>query len=206
MKQAGNTLFPIFVKLDQLDTLVVGGGNVGLEKLEALLRNSPEARVTMVADRYLPEVKALAATNPRINLLHRRFEMPDLDGRDLVICATDNPELHAEIREEARKRHLLINVADTPALCDFYLSSVVIKDDLKIAISTNGKSPTLAKRIRALLEEALPDNVQDILDHLQEIRQQLKGDFAHKVEVLNEVTSSWLENSKADLADKQKDA
>lgn len=195
MTKHGNTLFPIFVKLDQIDTLIVGGGNVGLEKLEAILRNSPEALVTMVADRYLPEVEALAASNPRLHLHHRRFETADLDGRDLVICATDNPGLHAEIREEARRRHILINVADTPALCDFYLSSVVIKDDLKIAISTNGKSPTLAKRIRALLEETLPDSVQEILDRLKEIRQQLKGDFAHKVEVLNEVTSSWLQKS-----------
>jgi precorrin-2 dehydrogenase/sirohydrochlorin ferrochelatase len=85
----------------------------------------------------------------------------------------------------------LINVADTPELCDFYLGGVVTKGDLKIAISTNGKSPTLAKRIREMLEEAIPENINDLLENLNKLRKSLKGDFESKVEQLNEITKIW---------------
>ena len=89
----------------------------------------------------------------------------------------------------------MINVADTPDLCDFYLVSIVTKGDLKIAISTNAKSPTFAKRFRQLLEEALPENIQDTLDLLQEFRSRLTNDFEAKVEQLNLLTSGLLESS-----------
>ena len=91
--------------------------------------------------------------------------------------------------------HILTNVADTPALCDFYLCSIVKKGDMKIGISTNGKSPTLAKRMRQFLTEALPesDEVQQLLDNLKAVRDRLGGDFEYKVQKLNEITSSWLE-------------
>ena len=88
----------------------------------------------------------------------------------------------------------MINVADTPELCDFYLGGVVTKGDLKIAISTNGQSPTLAKRIREMLEEAIPENINDLLENLNDLRKTLKGDFESKVRQLNEITKTW--NSK----------
>jgi precorrin-2 dehydrogenase/sirohydrochlorin ferrochelatase len=82
-----------------------------------------------------------------------------------------------------------VNVADTPDLCDFYLSSVVRKGDLKIAISTNGKSPTFAKRFREILEDILPESLQETLDNLKDLRDKLKGDFSSKVDMLNEITN-----------------
>ena len=188
-----NTLFPIFIKLDQIRTLVVGGGNVGLEKLEALLKNSPEANITLVAPYIKDEVFELAKSHQRLNIIQRNFEVADLDNKNLVILATDNRDLHEEIKKETEKRGILTNVADTPDLCDFYLGSVVRKDDLKIAISTNGKSPTLAKRMRQYLEESLPDNMQEVLDNLQLFRNQIKGDFQDKVQKLNELTASLLD-------------
>jgi siroheme synthase-like protein len=81
-------------------------------------------------------------------------------------------------------------VADTPALCDFYLGSIVQKGDLKIAISTNGKSPTLAKRIRAFLEDVIPADIQTSLEQLESLRKQLKGDFQEKIKQLNEITKN----------------
>jgi siroheme synthase-like protein len=87
----------------------------------------------------------------------------------------------------------LTNVADTPELCDFYLGSIVSRGDLKIAISTNGKSPTLGKRIRQYLEDALPNNTQSIINGLKSFRDTLKGDFASKVNALNEVTKKLSE-------------
>ena len=85
-----------------------------------------------------------------------------------------------------------MNVADTPELCDFYLGGIVTKGNLKVAISTNGKSPTAAKRIRQLLEEVLPEELDDLLDNLNAYRATLKGDFEHKVKAMNEVTEGLI--------------
>lgn len=192
----GNTLFPVFLKLHHLHTLLVGGGNVGLEKLEALLRNAPMAKVTIVAGEVRrPEIWDLVAQHPNVVLLERNFEMSDLENKDLVICATDNRPLHEAIKLETQKRSLLTNVADTPDLCDFYLCSIVKRGDLKIGISTNGKSPTLAKRMREYLNETLPDTaeIQTLLNNLKAVRDKLGGDFDYKVQKLNEITASWLE-------------
>lgn len=195
----GNTLFPVFLKLHQLHLLIVGGGNVGLEKLEAVLKSSPVARVTLVAGEIRrPEILEIAKNHPNLEVIIRPFQMDDLDGKDVVILATDSRPLHETIKTETRKRHLLTNVADTPDLCDFYLCSVVKKGDMKIGVSTNGKSPTLAKRMREYLTESLPDSdsMQTLLDNLKEVRDRLGGDFDYKVQKLNEITSSWLEERK----------
>jgi siroheme synthase-like protein len=96
--------------------------------------------------------------------------------------------LHADIKQTCAERHLLCNVADTPHLCDFYLGSIVQKGDLKIAISTNGKSPTMAKRMREFLDDIIPADIQQLLDNLREIRKSIKGDFQEKIRIMNEVT------------------
>lgn len=186
-----NKLYPIFLKLENLHTLLVGGGNVGLEKLTALLKNSPEAKVTIVADNVCDQVVDMIDNNSNIRLLKRKFFISDLDGKDLLILATNDSELHERVKVEARKKRILTNVADTPELCDFYLGSVVQKGDLKIGISTNGKSPTFAKRFREYMEEFLPDTIQDLVDNLNTFRNNLKGDFQFKVKALNELTSSF---------------
>jgi siroheme synthase-like protein len=191
-----NNLFPVFLKLEELETLIVGGGNVGLEKLTAILKNSPAARITLVAGTIIDDIKTLAEQNDTVTLFERNFRGRDLVNKDLVVLATDDNELHQRIRAMARKKRLLINVADRPTLCDFYLGSVVTKGNLKIGISTNGKSPTIAKRIREYLEEALPESTESLLENMQQIRLQIKGDFEHKVKVLNEVTSSWLNRTR----------
>lgn len=189
----GNQLFPVFFKLHELDVLVVGGGYVGLEKLEAILKNSPNTRVTLVGQEILqPDIFRLAEKHPNVQVIERKFRWRDLRGKDLVFLATNDRGLHERIKQRTRRRRIMTNVADTPDLCDFYLSSVVKKGDLKIAISSNGKSPTLTKRIRQYLEEAIPDDVQTLLDNLLEVRNQLQGDFEYKVKKLNEVTSDWL--------------
>jgi precorrin-2 dehydrogenase/sirohydrochlorin ferrochelatase len=184
-----NPLFPAFLKLENLRVLLVGGGNVGLEKLTAILRNSPATVVTIVSLSFLPEVRALAAQNPRLRLLERGWRAADLDDADIVFAATDDPALHRVIVAAAHQRRLLVNVADTPALCDFYLSSVVVKGQLKVAVSTNGKSPTVGKRLRAVLEDTLPEELDEVLAQMTVIRGRLAGDFANKVKSLNAVTA-----------------
>jgi precorrin-2 dehydrogenase/sirohydrochlorin ferrochelatase len=187
-----NKLYPVFLKLENLHTLLVGGGNVGLEKLTALIKNSPEAKVTIVADYICEEILKIASEKPTIKLLNRKFFTGDLEQADVLILATDDPDLHVKVKAKARERRILTNVADTPDLCDFYLGSVVQKGDLKIGISTNGKSPTFAKRLREYLEEFLPEGIQEVIDNLNDFRSNLKGDFQYKVKALNDLTLSIL--------------
>ena len=184
----GNPLYPIFLKLDTFKTIIVGGGNVGLEKLESVLKNDPRADLRVVAPWIKPEIIELSAEH-EIELIDREFQPEDLEGCRLVVLATDSRDLHEHILNLAHAKNLLVNVADTPDLCDFYLGSTVKKGDLKIGISTNGKSPTLAKRMREILEEILPDETQSLLDNLKAIRDRLKVDFTEKVKKLDEITS-----------------
>ena len=187
-----NKLFPVFLKISQLEVLVVGGGNVALEKAGALLKNCDEAKLTFVAPFFREETLEFVKDFPQVQLISRDFLPNDLVGKQLVICATDNQELHKEIKVLCGEMNLLCNVADTPELCDFYLGSVVQKGNLKIGISTNGKSPTLAKRIRAYLNDIIPDEIEISLDQMEKVRKQLKGDFQEKIKQLNELTKHLI--------------
>ena len=191
-----NTLFPIFLKLEQMNLLIVGGGYIGLEKLEAVLKNSPGTSITLVAPEILEDIQKLAKQHD-ITLIFEPYEPKFLDQKNLVIVGTGIMEVSEAVQKDCRARNILVNVADKPSLCDFYLSSVVTKGDLKIAVSTNGKSPTFAKRFREVLEDILPDSLQDTLDNLKAIRDSLKGDFESKVDKLNEITSV-MRNQKED--------
>ncbi len=191
-KDAGNQLFPVFLKLNELKVLLVGAGNVGHEKLSAVLHNSPETELTVVSEFFLPSVIDLTAQYPKVSLRFKRFEPADLDGHDLVIIATGDNILNTEIRSLARERHILINVADKPELCDFYLGSIVKKGDLKIGISTNGKSPTMAKRLKELFQNNLPDELDLTLQQMNKLRNTLNGDFSYKVSELNKATAVLL--------------
>ena len=193
-----NELFPIYVKLDSIKTLLVGAGNIGLEKLEAILANSPLANVHIVATEVSDEVHHLAEGNERIYISERPFQDADLDPVDLVIVASNNSTLNDHIRQLANVHHKLLNVADKPSLCDFYLGSVVQKGNLKIGISTNGKSPTIAKRIKEFLNEILPEEIEETLELMGQLRESLKGDFQEKVRILNAHTKSILEEKSYD--------
>lgn len=193
-----NELFPVFLKIKELKILLVGAGNVGAEKLNALLNNCPEASITVVADRISDSVSRLAVNHWNVRLIQRKFMITDIEKKDLVFLATDNITLHKNIVKETRKRQILSNVADTPDLCDFYLGSIVRKGNLKIGISTNGKSPTMAKRMREFLDEIIPDSINLLLENLHLFRTRIKGDFQQKVDTLNEFTRSFLENGKHD--------
>lgn len=187
-----NNLFPIYIKLHEISTLVVGAGPVALEKLEAIYRNSPQARVQVIAAAVSAEVQQFVDQNHSVDLICRPFQEEDLEGKDLVILATNNDLLNQQIRELCRQRHLLLNVADKPSLCDFYLGAVVQKGNLKIGISTNGKSPTMAKRLREFLDELLPEEIDETLELMQAMRNQLQGDFKAKVDQLNAHTKDFI--------------
>jgi siroheme synthase-like protein len=187
-KETRNELYPVFIKLEQLNTLLVGAGNVGLEKLNSLLSNSPSANITIVAPEIKEELARLAAKHPSCKIIQKEFEETDLNDKDLLILATDKPELHKYIKKLANDRGILVNVADTPDLCDFYLGSIVQKGNLKIAISTNGKSPTIAKRLKEVINDMIPAEIENVLQNMQTIRQGMNGNFEEKVKQLDDIT------------------
>jgi uncharacterized protein len=191
-----NRLFPIFLKLEELQTLIIGGGYVGLEKLTAVINNSPGAKVTLIAPSIKDEIIHLALRFPNIRLLKRAFLIEDLDDKDILIAATNDKKLNSIIKNEAKAKKILTNVADTPELCDFYLGSIVKKGSVKIAISTNGKSPTIAKRLREILDNSIPDEMENVLNNLVKIRSGLNGNFSDKVKRLNKITTVLAEQPK----------
>ncbi|MDF2478350.1 MAG: siroheme synthase [Sphingobacterium sp.] len=191
-----NQLFPIFIKLNQIHTLLVGGGNVAMEKFQALVSNDNALNLNIVAKEIVPEFEILIKQYPQIKLNIRPFEINDLENMQLVIAATNNRELNEQLRELTTFNNILFNAADKPELCDFYLGSIVKKGDLKVAISTNGKSPTIAKRIKELLNEMLPEEIDETLSLMSAYREQLKGDFEFKVKKLNEHTKNILRHER----------
>ena len=191
-----NSLYPVFLKLETLSLLIIGGGKIALEKLESVLGNSPETVIRLIAIEISPEVRALQQKFSNITLYERAYHDDDFNDTDVAIIAVNDIELAAQIRENAHQKNVLVNIADKPELCDFYLGSIVKKGSLKIAISTNGKSPTIAKRLRETFTETIPDEMDLVLDNMQSIRNQLKGDFNHKVTELNKITTQYLSNGK----------
>ncbi len=185
-----NQLYPIFLKVHQLKVLIVGGGNVGLEKLSFLLKSSPNAIVEVVAPRFLPELVDLVHQHDSVKLTMKKFKKKMLKKRHLVIACTDDLEVNKKIYDLSRKRFLICNIADTPDLCDYYLGGIVTKGNVKIAISTNGKSPTTAKRLREFFEEVIPDDINKMVLNLNEYRKTLKGNFEEKVEKMNKITET----------------
>lgn len=167
---------------------MVGGGLIGLEKLEAVLTNSPNTTITLVAITISNDIKIIAAQYPNITLIEKPYHITHLNNADVVIAAVNDINLATIIVTNAKQKGILVNAADKPELCDFYLGSIVKKGNLKIAISTNGKSPTVAKRVKEVFNEVIPEEIDELLKNMAAIRNKLKGDFANKVTQLNEVT------------------
>jgi len=194
-KQVGdqrNTLYPVFLKVRNLHVLIVGGGNVAEEKLRFLLKSSPDARVTMISPMYREETIKLAESY-KVTMLDGTYKRRLLRGKHIVIATTDKPKVNVKVYNHCRKRDKLVNVADNPPYCDFYMGGIVTKGHVKVAISTNGQSPTTAKRLRQFFEAVIPESIDDLVQNLNEYRKTIKGDFEEKVETLNEFTKGLVE-------------
>lgn len=192
-----NTLFPIFLKTDTFRFLIVGGGKIGLEKTETLLRQNPLVAIKIIAKEICDDLWKVLHQNPHVEWEERSFENRDLTSVDFLIIATENTELNKAIKEQANDEGILVNAADQPNLCDFYLGSIVNKGHLKIAISTNGKSPVLARRLREHFEEAIPDNINESIENLNAFRDKHKGDIQTKLASLNKVTEGLVTKKKS---------
>ena len=157
-----------------------------------MTKSSPDAKVTMVSPMFRQATKELAEKYD-VALITEAYQENYLIGKHMVIATTDNPEVNVEVYNDCRKLDKLVNVADNPPYCDFYMGGIVTKGNLKIAISTNGKSPTTAKRLRQFFEEVLPEDISKMVQNLNDYRKTIKGDFEHKVNKMNEITQKLVE-------------
>ncbi len=166
------TLFPTFLKLENRPVLVVGGGTIATSKIPSLL--DAGAHVTIVAPKLNPQLVE-RVRNREINWLPKPFEPADLTGQFLVIAATSLREVNESVFLEADKRSILCNAVDDIEHCHFYYGSIVQRGDLQIAISTNGKSPSLAQRLRKELERQFGTDYAAWLDSLGAAREVLRA-------------------------------
>ena len=165
-------LFPIFVKLQGRLVVVVGGGEIAAGKIAGMLRAG--ARVRVIA----PEVHVAFAEpirSRKIEWLPRKFAAGDLDGATLVVAGTSAPGVNASVFREAEAHGILCNAVDDIENCHFYYGSIVQRGDLQIAISTNGKSPALAQRLRQELEQQFGPEYELWLEWLGAARELLRA-------------------------------
>jgi siroheme synthase-like protein len=160
------------LKLKGRRALVVGGGEIGLEKVEGLLACS--ADVTLVAPEATPELRELASEGS-ITWYEREYEPGDLDGCLIAIAATDDTDTNIRIYEDAEARAMLVNVVDVPPLCNFILPAIVRTGPLAVAISTAGASPALAKRMKREIAAMFGEPYADLAVLLNEVRGWAKG-------------------------------
>ena len=165
-------LFPIFVKLEGRLVVIIGGGHVAEGKIPGLL--SAGARIRLVAPSITPQIAEWVRFG-KIDWLPKEFEPADLDGAFLVIAATSAPGVNEAVFREAETRGLLCNAVDDINHCHFYYGAVVQRGDLQIAISTNGKSPSLAQRLRKEFEAQFSPEYEVWLEWLGAAREALRA-------------------------------
>jgi uroporphyrin-III C-methyltransferase len=164
------SMLPIFLKLDGRRCLLVGAGNVALDKVGSLLKTGLRLRV--VAPEARPEIQQLALDG-KLEWIQRAFEPADLDGNFLVVTATDSPDVNALVYRGSVERGILCNSVDDIPNCDFYFGSIVSRGDLQIAISTAGQSPAFAQHLRREIDEQLPEDLGPWLESLGQLRREV---------------------------------
>lgn len=183
------SLFPMFLKLEGKHCLVVGAGKVGEPKIGGLIDTG--ARIHVVAVDASDTVRDWAAAG-KIQLDLRAFSPEDLEGKSLAVIATASNTLNELIYREASRRGVLCNVVDVPEYCDFFYPAVVRRGDLQIAISTAGKSPSLAQKLRQQLERQFGPGYAEWLDQLGETRRLILAsdlDKERKLDLLHSLAS-----------------
>ena len=159
--------FPMFVDLTGKNVLVIGGGAVALRKCEKLLPFGCE--ITAAAGRFLPGFISL----PGVKLIFRAVEEGDLEGRDMVIAATDDKSVNRYLAEECRRRRIPVNVVDDEKSCDFLFPALVMRGRLSAGFCTGGASPTASAHFAHEFEESLPDGIEEILEFMAGIRRRV---------------------------------
>lgn len=198
--------FPINLSISARKCTVVGGGKVAARKTMALLECG--ALVRIISPELTPELQALLEERV-VTWEAREYQQGDLGGSFLVIAATDNTRVQREVFTEAEENGQLVNVADVPELCNFILPATVKRDDLSISVSTAGKSPALARKIRQHLESIIGPEYGKLADIMGLLRQEvlkLKRPHAENKDIfanlLHDDFADWIRESNWDMIEK----
>ena len=192
-------LYPLFLRLENQDVVVVGAGDVATRKVRSLLPTGASIRV--VAPEFSDELMQLEQDG-LIEGCHRTFSPDDVKGVRLVFCATDDPQVNREVFAAGAQQNVPVNVVDVPDLCDFYVPSTLRRGALQVAVSTSGAAPHMARNIRRGLEETFPEWWEPYLDLLAAVRLLIKervpGPAYRRASLMEAVTGSDLEQRAAE--------
>jgi len=163
--------YPIFLNISGKKCVVVGGGKVALRKVRMLLEH--EARVEVISPELCSELKELARDG-KICALNRDYQAGDLKGATMAIAATDNSDINLRVLNEAQREAILVNVVDDPEISDFIVPAYMRRGVITIAVSTSGRSPALARKIRTRLEEEFGEEYAFLVHLIGEVRAEVK--------------------------------
>lgn len=163
--------YPVFLDMQNKPAVVIGGGNVAVQKIDGLL--DAGAQITVVSPE-LNERLGKLRDEGKIMHIKREYEPGDIEGYELVFVATDNYEENRRVWQEGRERHIWVNAVDDPPNCDFIMPGIVRKGELIVAISTSGTSPAMARKVREDIEEFLTEEDAALLDLAAEVRRELR--------------------------------
>ena len=159
--------FPMFYNLENRRVLVVGGGKIATEKLEKIVQFTKD--ITVIAKELSKEAYYLTKTHC-LSVYSRAYRVGDIEGFDIVVVATDDIKLQESIYSESRGKDILVNSVDNVKFCDFIFPSFIKKGDLTVAISTSGASPAFAKHFKIRVEEIIPNDIEEFLSKLKDLR------------------------------------
>lgn len=166
--------YPIFIDLHALPVLVVGGGKVALRKVQTLLHHGSLVRI--VSPRLVPELKELI-DGKTCFWREKEYSAEDIQEAMLVFSCTEIEEINAQVSQDAKANHRLVNVVDDPEKCSFIVPSIMEKGDLKIAVSTGGSSPIVARQVRGELEDLYGQEMAEYLTLLKNWRSRAKSEL-----------------------------
>ena len=192
-----NTYYPVYIELRDQPCVVIGGGKIAEGKVEGLL--AVQAKVTVIAPEFTSHLHHLAEQN-QITYISRKYQPGDLAGAFMVICATDQAEINHQVWQEATANHQLVNVVDDTPRCNFIAPSILRKGDLTIAISTSGKAPALAVRLKERFQRELGPEYERFLELAGELREPLARhvpDFETRKALWYELVDSEILNTLA---------
>ena len=165
-------LYPLNLNIKDKLCAVIGGSNLATRKTKSLL--AAQAKVKVISPEIDDELKSL----PGVEVIERKYQKSDLEDVYLAIAATDNQAVNKLISKDAKNERVLVNVVDSPELCDFYVPSVIRRGDFLISVSTSGKFPSLSKRLRKKLEKEFGKEYEQYLDILGQARGKVIADNA----------------------------
>lgn len=164
--------FPFFVNIENMNCLIVGGGHIALRKIRKLLPFNP--KINIVSEKVLSDIREI----PKLTILQKSFCDEDLRDAEFVIAATEDNNLNKHISELCKEKRILCNVVDDPENCTFFFPALVQHGDITVGISTSGKSPIIAARLREEIDESIDDKVAEICGLMGKIRPYVKNEFS----------------------------